>query len=78
MSKPSNMTTVQLRSRIVEKVHAETNTGKLELILKWLETPAHRSNAMVRSVLIAEMEHLDGKGYTVEEARAKMRKALRH
>ena len=38
---------------------------------------SRRINALVRSVLNAEMEHFEGKGHTIEEARARAIRAIR-
>ena len=73
------MTTLQLKARINKRVATEQDEDKLELVLKWLETPTKagsEQDRLVRSVLKAEMEHLEGKGYTVEEARKKVKAAI--
>lgn len=74
------MTTLQLKARIAKRVASEHDEDKLELVLKWLETPTgidRRDTLLVRSVLKAEMEHLEGKGLTVDEARKKVKAAIR-
>lgn len=74
------MTPLQLKSRISARLAAETDTDKLELVLKWLETPTKAGGTqpdLVKAVLRSEMEHLEGKGYTIEQATALAKRSIR-
>jgi hypothetical protein len=74
------MTPLQLKSRISARLAAETDTDKLELVLKWLESPTRAGTPhhdLVKAVLRSEMEHLEGKGMTPRQARASAKRSIR-